>query len=753
MAIVELSLLEMLLPGAGVAVGAALLWRHRTRGRRLEPVVTADVAGLGLEHLVLQGQGPEAVLDAACAALAPRGGVAEVWMGDVAGGGLRPVASTGSVAGGQRLAEQAAGRRRVITDGADVAIPLLAAGEVAAVIVVQTILSDDVRRVERAAPHIAAMVRWADDQRRSRLLSAAVASTATAVFVTDRDGRIQWANEGFTRSSGYSLAEVLGRTPAILHSGVQPQAFYAEMWQRIARGEVWRGELVEQHKDGTFYTVEQTVTPMCGTDGAISHFVVVHEDITARKHAEERVRYLSSYDTLTGLPNRTLFIERLQHAVDETRIDGGRLAVLFLDLEHFSRINDAMGHEFGDRLLTAIVGRISAAVPSMHTIARVGGDEFAFISSDSVDSESAAALARRLIAEVVRPFDIEGRQLQVGASVGITFCPDDGYDPAELVKNADMAMYQAMKEAPNGYSFFSPEIDIEISRRRELERDLRLALGKGEFRVHYQPQLCVHSGRIVALEALLRWYHPRLGQIPPARFVPIAEETGQIVPIGEWVLDQVVAQLRRWREARVPVVPVSVNLSAAQLRQPDLALRVDAILERAGITASLLELELTETMIMDDRNAAIMALSELYDRGIRLAIDDFGTGYSSLNYLKRFPVHKLKIDKSFVRELGRNPHDAQIARAIIALGHSLGLEVVSEGVEDERQLNYLRSAGCDIVQGFLYSAAVPAEGAAALLTAQPFATAELSSSDLPQGQGDLDDIPFARAALEAKALD
>ncbi len=370
-------------------------------------------------------------------------------------------------------------------------------------------------------------------------------------------------------------------------------------------------------------------------------------------------------------------------------------------------------------MLTVLVGRIMAAAPAAGTVARVGGDEFALVVPGATNG-AAGELAASVVAAVIAAAEIDGHEIHVGASVGIALYPQDGEDADTLMKNADIAMYRAIHEAPNGYRFFSSVLSDEVKARLALERDLRLALGQRQFFLHYQPQLDVATGRIVALEALLRWQHPEHGVISPARFIPIAEQTGQILPIGEWVVRATCAQIRRGQAAGVPVVPVAVNLSAPQLRQPALAERVGEILREEGIEPGLLELELTESMVMADGEATVGMLHLLDSGGIRIAIDDFGTGYSSLAYLKRFPVQKLKIDRSFVRDLEHDTEDAHIARAIISLGHSLGLKVVSEGVETEAQLEYLRDAGCDAVQGFLFSKPVAPDEAARLLCEEPF---------------------------------
>ncbi|WP_142850310.1 EAL domain-containing protein [Telmatospirillum sp. J64-1] len=603
------------------------------------------------------------------------------------------------------------------------ALPLQAHRRVVGVLSVfarDTLEPNQMRRLEALSMRLGIALQIALDQRRLRLQGAAMAAAANAIFITDDEGRIEWVNRAFTRLSGYPADEAVGQTPRILKSGVQSGEDYEEFWRTIRAGSVWRGEMVERRKDGSYYTVDQTVTPMRDPDGRIAHYVVVHEDITERKRAEERIRYLSHYDSLTALPNRLLFRDRLQQAVARARAGKGKLAVLFIDLENFSRINDTLGHDYGDRLLTVIVDRITDVARSADTIARVGGDEFAVVQTDLTHAESVAVLAQKIIQAICRPVDLDGHDAQVSAGIGISIFPDDAEDPEQLVKNADMAMYRAVREMPQSFQFFSQEMNTETQARLDMERDLRRALGRQELLLHYQPQVDALTGRITSMEALVRWRHPKAGMISPGRFIPIAEDSGLIVPLGDWTLREACRQLRAWLDEGLPVVRVGVNFSALQLRQPDPVGMVHQILEETWVPPQLVELELTESAVMTDAEEAAKLLNDFSELGIQLAIDDFGTGYSSLSYLKRFPVDKLKIDQSFVRELPRNQNDAGIARAIISLGHTLGLKVVSEGVETAEQCRYLEDAGCDLFQGYFFTQPIPAPEAMRLLREQPF---------------------------------
>ena len=439
----------------------------------------------------------------------------------------------------------------------------------------------------------------------------------------------------------------------------------------------------------------------------------VHE--LDRRRAEDRLRFLSSYDALTGLPNRLTFREHLHKAWKRAEAEGGHLAVLLLDLDDLSKINDSMGHEGADHFLVVVAERLAQAARGAEMLARIGGDEFAvLLAGGQATAAAAAVLAQHLIETVGLPCEVDGHDVQLGSSVGMSVYPGDGPDADALLKNAEIAMYRAMRETPNGFRFFTARMDAELAERRRLEHDLRHSLSKGELALHYQPQVDIASGRIVGLEALARWSRDD-GPVPPARFIPVAEESGLIGPIGEWVLREACRQARAWDEAGLPAVPVAVNLSALQFRRSDLAQLIGRILAESGLPPGRLELELTESAVMADPAAAEYLLTEVRAIGVRLAIDDFGTGYSSLARLKRFPVNTLKIDSSFVADCAEDPNDAAIARAIIHLGHALGLSVVSEGVETGAQFDYLRSEGCDTVQGWLFSPAVPAEAAAEML--------------------------------------
>jgi diguanylate cyclase (GGDEF)-like protein/PAS domain S-box-containing protein len=572
------------------------------------------------------------------------------------------------------------------------------------------------RHLEGLASRLATALRTIQDQARLRLQSTAMGAAANAIFITDAEGRIEWVNEAFTRLSGFDGDEVMGSTPKVLKSGEQAPEVYTELWSLIQRGRVWRGEMTERRKDGRTYVVDQTITPILDDEGRVTHYVAVHEDVTARKKAEERVRYLSNYDTLTRLPNRVLFRDRLYQAVVQARRSHTGIAVMFIDLAQFSRVNDTLGHAAGDQMLMTIASRINAAAEEADTVARVGGDEFALIQTGVTSAETASGLARRLIDVIQTPVDLGSQEVRVGANVGIAIYPQDGTDPDNLMKNADLAMYRAIKSEDDNCSFFSTEMNAEAAVRLGLEGDLRRALdGDDELHLHFQLQYGLETGAPVGVEALVRWNHPDLGAIPPVRFIPVAEDSGLMHDLGDWVLDHALAEYARWRAAGGPRLTIAVNISAVQFRQKGLVERVTTLLETHGVDPHDLEMELTESMLMQDAKQAVKLLEDLSKSGIRLAIDDFGTGYSSLSYLKQFRVDKLKVDQSFVRHVTEGGNDAVIARAIINLGHSLGLEVIAEGVETEGQLAYLRDEGCDVIQGFLLARPEPSDTVLSIL--------------------------------------
>ncbi len=551
--------------------------------------------------------------------------------------------------------------------------------------------------------------RKAAEAERERLAQA-LEQAADSIFITDADGVIEYANPAFEAVTGYGRHEVVGAKPSMLKSGMHGREFYERLWRTLLAGEPFREVFINRRRDGSLFYEEKTITPIKDAAGRITHFVSTGRDITERIRAEERLRYLAHHDVLTGLPNRALFLDRLEQAMARARRHDRTVAVMFMDLDRFKVINDSLGHAVGDALLRELAGRLRAAVRDGDTVARLGGDEFAVLLEDMARPEDASRVARKLLEALGEPFTAEGREFYLTASIGVSLFPADGDDAHALLKNADAAMYRAKERGRNSYGFYSAELGRRSARRLELETHLRRALERGELELHYQPQLCLRSGGVTGVEALLRWRHPQLGQVSPAEFVPVLEDTGLIVPVGHWVLERACAQLRAWREQGVDGFAVSVNLSAHQLHRPRIAEEILGVLDRTGIDtcSGCLELELTESLLMHEVEETIAKLERLREAGVRIAVDDFGTGYSSLAYLKRFPIHVLKIDRSFVRDLPDDPDDRVIARSILSLGHNLGLDVVAEGVETRAQLEFLRAEGCGAAQGYLFSPPVPA---------------------------------------------
>ena len=565
------------------------------------------------------------------------------------------------------------------------------------------------QRLETFSLRLALSLQIAQDQKNLRLQEASLLSSPSPIFFTDTNGVVFWVNKAFTKLSGYREDEILNSKISVLKSGIQDAAFYENLWSTIKAGKTWRGEIVERHKTGSLFTVEQVIAPVFDANGQISHFVAIQEDVTERKNAEGRIQHLANYDQLTGLPNRRLFHGQLNEIIERAKKYNTKVALLFADLTNFNRINDTLGHAAGDKLLKAIADRLARLVSNNDFLARIGGDEFAIVSENIANAEAVAVKARSMIETILAPMQIENVEVNVGACVGIAICPDDEVEPERLVNFTDMALHKAVRSSPNSYFFFSQEMNAETAERLSLEHDLRRALANNEFVLYYQPQLDLKTGKILSFEALIRWINAERGMVSPMKFIPIAEDTGLIIPIGSWVLQEALRQMTQWDAQGLPPFSVAVNLSVVQFQQDDLASGVEEALKRYNMPSSRLELELTESVVMQDAQKAGNVLSRLSNVGIKLAIDDFGTGYSSLSYLKRFAVNRLKIDQSFVRDMTSNSDDAEIAQAIINLGHTLGLEIVSEGVETPEQLNLLKRQGCDVIQGYYVGKPMPAD--------------------------------------------
>ena len=557
-----------------------------------------------------------------------------------------------------------------------------------------------------------------EEQAALRLAARVFESSGEAILITDARANVVAVNHAFVAMSGYRSEEMLGRNPSMLASGRHDEAFYRSMWSDINQHGYWQGEIWDKHKNGRIYPKWMSITAVRDGGGEVTNYVSIARDITEQAEAEKNIHFLAYYDVLTGLPNRTLLRDRLGQLMAVAHRDQQQFALLFMDLDRFKYINDSMGHSVGDRLLQAVALRIQAHVREEDTVARIGGDEFIVLLRETGES-GAAVVAAKLLEALSTPYDLDGQVISTLGSIGISIYPDHAQDADTLIKNADMAMYRAKEEGRNNFQFFRPEMNFRVDLLFSMEKDLRLALERNEFFLHYQPQADLTTGKLRGIEALIRWNHPVKGAVSPAEFITVAEETGQIIAIGEWVLRTACAQLVQWQKAGLQDFTLSVNLSIRQLRQPTLGELVRKVLAEYGLEPGYLELEITEGIMMGDNKIALNFLSEMDELGVKLSIDDFGTGFSSLNYLKKLPVHKLKIDQSFVRDIETDESDAAIIRSIIALGHRLNLRVIAEGVETQEQLDFLRIRGCDEIQGYFYSRPLSPEDAARFIRNPP----------------------------------
>jgi diguanylate cyclase (GGDEF)-like protein/PAS domain S-box-containing protein len=549
---------------------------------------------------------------------------------------------------------------------------------------------------------------WRRNESQLRLAASVFESSAEGIFITDANKRIISGNPATTEITGYAPEEIIGKKPSVFSSGRHGPGFYADLWQSVRETGIWRGEIWNRRKSGEVYPEWLTITAAHDPQGAVTHYIGMFFDISERKKAEERIHFLAYHDSLTLLPNRQLLQDRMQQAIVQARRNEERVAILFLDLDQFKLVNDTQGHQVGDRLLEEVARRLTEVLRETETVARMGGDEFVIVMPDSGDFEQISVVAAKILTAVGAPVAIENQVMTVTPSVGISIFPDDGDSDEILLRNADTAMYHAKAKGRNNFQFFDSSMNVAVQERVSLENDLRLALERNELVLFYQPQVNCRTGALVGAEALIRWRHPERGLVSPASFIPIAEETGLILPIGEWVLREACRQTKLWHEAGHTQIRIGVNLSPRQFAQPDLYNRVAQALADSGLAPAALEIELTEGMLVEDPDMAAALLHQLAGLGIGLAIDDFGTGYSSLSYLKRYPLNRLKIDQSFIRDLAHDPNDAAIVDAVIALANALKMEVIAEGVETEEQLRFLLAQGCEDIQGYYFGRPCPA---------------------------------------------
>ena len=551
-----------------------------------------------------------------------------------------------------------------------------------------------------------------------RLAAIVFAQSAEAIMVTDAEHRILMVNRAYSEITGYSPDEVIGRNPRLMASGCHDENYYRSMWEAIHSSGHWQGEMWNRRKNGEIYPEMVSISRVIDADGKLSHYVGIFTDISEHRANEAHIHRLAYYDSLTGLPNRALLAERAGQELSRVERNGETLAMIFLDLDRFKNVNDSLGHRIGDVLLVQVAERLRRSLRDEDTVARLGGDEFILLLP-GISADGAAHVAEKMLQTLSSPYLIEQHELTITPSLGIAMYPVDGRGYEELSMCADTAMYRAKQGGRQTYRFFTREMQDRTDRTLQIENALRRAIGLEQLYLVYQPQLTASSDQVVGVEALIRWQHPILGLVSPAEFIPVAEDSGLILPVGEWVLRKAVSQMALWLKEGLPLHVMAVNLSAIQFRQANLPELVSQILEEYDLPPHCLELELTEGVAMDNPLAAIEVMGDLHARGVRMSIDDFGTGYSSLSYLKRFKVYKLKIDQSFVRDIACDPEDEAIVEAIIGLSRSLGLRTIAEGVETQQQLDFLREKGCDEVQGYLFARPMLADELVVFVRSRP----------------------------------
>ncbi|WP_010322783.1 EAL domain-containing protein [Marinobacterium stanieri] len=558
----------------------------------------------------------------------------------------------------------------------------------------------------------------AQARREIQLLSQAVQQSPVSVIITDARARIEYVNPAFEEITGFTADEVMGQNPSILQSGNTLAGRYRDMWQSLTGKQSWQGEMQNRRKDGALYWQYLHIAPVLGEQGEVEHYLAIQMDISYQKEQEEQLQQHAFYDLLTGLPNRALVLNRLEQCLVDAKRNQQRVAVLFIDLDDFKKVNDSLGHEEGDELLRLAAYRLQGGIRRGDTVGRFGGDEFVVLMDGITSSNDVQSVVEQLLERFRELFRCSGREFRLTASFGIALSPGDGESAAELMKNADSALFHAKKRGRNTYSFFTDSMNQEAARRLQLEEQMHGALDRGEFEVFYQPKVDVASECITGVEALLRWQNPVLGSVSPMVFIPVAEQTGLILALGHFVLEQSLQQLQQWQSMGLNDFTMAVNLSPVQFRSTTLAAEVEQALAIAGLSGNSLELEITEGVLMSGQALVDDTLAALTAMGITIAMDDFGTGYSSLSYLRRYPFDVLKIDRSFVNDIADDPADRELVCAAIAMAQGLGLKVVAEGVETREQLRILAGYGCDVAQGYLFSKPVPAGELTAMLLEQ-----------------------------------
>lgn len=554
------------------------------------------------------------------------------------------------------------------------------------------------------------------DELSLRLAAEVFENSLDGIIITNGEGKILTVNRVFSEVTGYSREEVLGRDPSLLQSGKHDSEFYKDFWHSLATTGQWQGEIWNRRKNGEIYAEWMNLSSVKNEDGETLHYISVFSDITERKRTEDKIIHQAYHDALTNLPNRVLFKDRLEQALAFAhRIQHQNVAVLFMDLDRFKFINDTLGHDAGDQLLREVATRLHNCVRTSDTVARLGGDEFTILLPEVDHADEAILVASKVLEAMKHPFILAEQEIFVTVSIGISIYPNDGENVGTLMKNADAAMYHVKGQGRAGFHLYTNDLSLQTMRRLELQNQLYNALDRNEFILHYQPQTDVVSGEIFGVEALIRWQHPTLGLVPPGEFIPEAEETGLIQPIGAWVLEEACCQVKEWLNMGFPL-QVAVNLSGRQFHKKDLTGLVTRTLHLCGLPPELLELEITESVAMENAEHSLHTLQSITQTGVQTAIDDFGTGYSSLSQLKKMPLHTLKIDRSFIKDLMTDSDDSAIVTAIITMAHSLGLKVIAEGVETAQQLQRLQELGCDRAQGYLLGRPMPPHEITAMLS-------------------------------------
>lgn len=529
------------------------------------------------------------------------------------------------------------------------------------------------------------------------------------IILTTANLRIQKVNKTFSEVTGYSSEDVIGKTPSLLQSGQHGNEFYKDMWDTLNEKGIWQRQIFNRKKNGEIYPEWLTIRVIKNSQGEIVNYLGLFTDLTSTKITQDTIHHLAYYDPLTNLPNRLLFTERLKQNITFAQRQYTRLALLFIDLDGFKKINDSLGHNAGDVLLQDVALRLKNSVRESDTVSRLGGDEFTVILNGYNDPNDIPLVLEKILKEISSEFTLGEHKVYISASIGISVYPEDGTDMVELIKNADTSMYAAKEKGKNRYEFYDAEMNRKILERLTLESCIHIAYDQEQFSVHYQPKINLNDHNVYGAEALIRWNHPTYGFISPSRFIPLAEEIGMIVPIGEWVLRQTCRSIKDWRERGAQNIKISVNLSSLQFRDPNLITMLETMIIEEGVDAASLEIEITESMLMHDVQGSIEMMKRLKAMGVSLSIDDFGTGYSSLKYLKQFPIDTLKIDKSFIDDIATDINDRMLTKSIIDLADNLGLRVIAEGVETIEQIEFLAQNGCSNVQGFYFSQAVDAD--------------------------------------------